>query len=164
MASDKTPGYHLPSMPTSQISWGVPFCRNKFCLAYWLLSSVVSLVTSQILKIFLTTWGLAQDFTFPTVLWISPTWGCIPLPVPAASGLGESTLSMGDRELKIKSQLAMLGKGAGPSKHINSMHRTKVGKSSIPLVVGTSQREAVWVRLGLVSDTKQVLTPDSYSW
>jgi hypothetical protein len=84
--------------------------------------------------------------------------------VAAASGLGESTLSMGDRELKIKSQLAMLGKGAGPSKHINSMHRTKVGKSSIPLVVGTSQREAVWVRLGLVSDTKQVLTPDSYSW
>jgi hypothetical protein len=81
--------------------------------------------------------------------------------VAAASGLGESTLSMGDSELKIKSQLAMLGKGAGPSKHIYAWDQAR--QVNIPLVVVTSQREAVWVRLGLVSDTKQVLTPDSYS-
>jgi hypothetical protein len=85
----------------------------------------------------------------PGVLWIPPPQGRhIPLPCCSGPRAGESTISVTDNKLKlkIKSQLAMLGKGAGPSKmdQINSRHRTKAGKLSTASVVGTSQRQAVW--------------------
>jgi hypothetical protein len=42
---------------------GSPFYRSKFCLACWLLSCVLSPAWHpNILKRFLTTWGLIQDF------------------------------------------------------------------------------------------------------
>jgi hypothetical protein len=67
-----------------------------------------------------------------------------------------------DSKLEIKSQLAMLGKEASPSKHCSGPDLTacKVGKLNTALVDGTSWRETLWVWLGLVSYTKQVLTPE----
>jgi hypothetical protein len=53
MVSHKTPVGFWPSALTSLTSWCAPFCRSKICLACGLLSSVISLMTPNILQIFL---------------------------------------------------------------------------------------------------------------
>jgi hypothetical protein len=85
-----------------------PFCRCKFCLAYWLLSCVISLITPQYLK------DISNNVGCGYPLLMGDASRCL---LVVALGPGESSISVTNSEHEIESQLAAQGKGASPSQN-----------------------------------------------
>jgi hypothetical protein len=149
MASHKTPVDFPPSVRAPQTSWCASFHRSKFCLAYWLLSSVVSLVTPQYLKdIFITAWGLILDFHITQGTVDTPSSGkthpIALLQQPQAGGIHYLCDWQWTWDKKSPGNAGKRGQPKQATCLLDSVHGTKVGKLITALVVRTSWTEAVW--------------------